>query len=116
LTKSGSEFEACCPFHKEKTPSFKVKPSDNFYYCFGCGASGDAIDFVSQHLRVGFPEAVKIITGEIVSSHQPVAPSGPVKAVQQDEWRPVVPVPDHAPEPPNEFSRKVAGSWIKHPI
>lgn len=43
LKKSGAEYEACCPFHTEETPSFKITPTKGFYHCFGCGAHGDAI-------------------------------------------------------------------------
>ena len=43
LKPNGSEFSACCPFHKEKTPSFSVSDAKNFYYCFGCGAGGDVV-------------------------------------------------------------------------
>ncbi|MEW8499646.1 MAG: CHC2 zinc finger domain-containing protein, partial [Candidatus Thiodiazotropha taylori] len=45
LKKAGKEFQACCPFHDEKTPSFTVSPSKQFYHCFGCGAHGSAIGF-----------------------------------------------------------------------
>jgi len=45
LKKAGANFSACCPFHNEKTPSFTVSPSKQFYHCFGCGAHGNAIDF-----------------------------------------------------------------------
>ena len=47
LKKNGNEYEACCPFHEEKTPSFRVVPDKDFYYCFGCGANGDAISSLS---------------------------------------------------------------------
>ena len=46
LKKSGKDYKACCPFHEEKTPSFSVNPEKQFYYCFGCGAGGNAIGFV----------------------------------------------------------------------
>lgn len=59
LKKTGSNYTARCPFHQEKTPSFSVNPRKQFYYCFGCGASGDAIDFLTNHDRLSFPEAVE---------------------------------------------------------
>ncbi|MBS7326364.1 MAG: DNA primase [Thiopseudomonas sp.] len=59
LKKAGRNFTACCPFHQEKTPSFSVSPDKQFYYCFGCGAGGNAIGFVMDHDHLGFPEAVE---------------------------------------------------------
>jgi DNA primase len=49
LKKAGANFVACCPFHQEKTPSFSVSPSKQFYHCFGCGAHGSAISFLIDH-------------------------------------------------------------------
>ena len=43
LKKSGKNYQACCPFHNEKTPSFSVQPERQFYYCFGCGAGGNGV-------------------------------------------------------------------------
>ncbi|MDZ4255252.1 MAG: DNA primase, partial [Sulfuritalea sp.] len=59
LRKSGANYSACCPFHSEKTPSFTVSPSKQFYHCFGCGAHGSAIGFLMQHAGIGFIEAVE---------------------------------------------------------
>ncbi len=59
LKKAGRNYTACCPFHQEKTPSFSVSPDKQFYYCFGCGAGGNAIGFVMDHDHVDFPEAVE---------------------------------------------------------
>ncbi|UTF59779.1 DNA primase [Gilvimarinus sp. DA14] len=59
LKKTGKNYSACCPFHDEKTPSFTVSPDKQFYYCFGCGASGNAVGFLMDYERVGFPEAVE---------------------------------------------------------
>lgn len=59
LKKSGKNYTACCPFHDEKTPSFTVTQDKQFYYCFGCGASGNAIGFVMDYDRSSFPEAVE---------------------------------------------------------
>ena len=61
LRKSGSSFIGICPFHQEKTPSFHVRQSPGYYYCFGCGAKGDAISFVQNMERVSFPETVKLL-------------------------------------------------------
>jgi DNA primase len=59
LRKSGANYSACCPFHSEKSPSFTVSPSKQFYHCFGCGAHGSAIGFLMQHAGIGFVEAVE---------------------------------------------------------
>ncbi len=58
LRKAGANYSACCPFHSEKTPSFTVSPSKQFYHCFGCGAHGSAIGFVMQYSGLGFVDAV----------------------------------------------------------
>ena len=59
LKKTGRNYSACCPFHQEKTPSFTVAPDKQFYYCFGCGASGNAVGFLMEYEHLSFPEAVK---------------------------------------------------------
>ena len=59
LKKAGKNYSACCPFHDEKTPSFTVSPDKQFYYCFGCGANGNAIGFVMEYERRGFVDAVE---------------------------------------------------------
>jgi len=59
LKKAGREYKACCPFHSEKTPSFTVSPTKQFYHCFGCGAHGTALGFVMDHDHLGFVEAVE---------------------------------------------------------
>ncbi|HEU0233967.1 MAG TPA: DNA primase, partial [Gallionella sp.] len=59
LKKAGANFVACCPFHNEKSPSFTVSQSKQFYHCFGCGAHGTAIGFVMEHAGFGYVEAVE---------------------------------------------------------
>lgn len=59
LKKAGKNYSALCPFHKEKTPSFSVSPDKQFYYCFGCGAGGNALGFVMDHDQLDFPQAVE---------------------------------------------------------
>lgn len=61
LKKGGQNYLACCPFHKEKSPSFTVSPSKQFYHCFGCGAHGSAIGFVMEYQGLGFVDAVKLL-------------------------------------------------------
>ena len=58
LKKAGNSWKGLCPFHGEKTPSFHVHPDKGFYYCFGCGAKGDAITFVRETEKLEFPEAI----------------------------------------------------------
>ena len=59
LKKAGANYVACCPFHNEKSPSFTVSQSKQFYHCFGCGAHGTAIGFVMEHGGLGFVDAVE---------------------------------------------------------
>ena len=59
LKKAGANYVACCPFHNEKSPSFSVSPTKQFYHCFGCGVHGSAISFVMEHQGLSFPEAVE---------------------------------------------------------
>ncbi len=61
LKKSGRNYMACCPFHEEKTPSFSVSPEKQFYHCFGCGASGNAIGFLMAFESLDFPRAVETL-------------------------------------------------------
>ncbi len=65
LKKSGANYAACCPFHTEKSPSFTVSPSKQFYHCFGCGAHGTAIGFVMEHGGMGFVDAVEELARSI---------------------------------------------------
>jgi DNA primase len=59
LKKAGRNYQACCPFHNEKTPSFTVSQDKQFYHCFGCGAHGNVISFMIEYDRLEFPEAVE---------------------------------------------------------
>ncbi len=59
LKRSGANYAACCPFHTEKSPSFTVSPTKQFYHCFGCGAHGTAIGFLIEYSGMGFVDAVK---------------------------------------------------------
>ncbi len=64
LKRSGSNYIALCPFHLEKSPSFYVSPEKNMYHCFGCGASGDVIKFVSEIEKISLTEAVEKLANE----------------------------------------------------
>lgn len=63
LKKAGGSYKACCPFHDEKTPSFLVSPSRQTYHCFGCGAHGDALDFLREHDHFTFRGALDDLAG-----------------------------------------------------
>ncbi len=111
LHKAGAEYKGLCPFHTEKSPSFTVKPSEGFYHCFGCGAHGDAVEFLTAHLGLGFRDAVEQLAAEVGMTvpTQPTAPVAPAPTPRtavdapatrrQSVWRAVVPVPETAPEP-----------------
>ncbi|MEL0036896.1 MAG: DNA primase, partial [Gammaproteobacteria bacterium] len=65
LKKAGTNYKACCPFHNEKTASFNVNGQKQFYHCFGCGASGNAISFMMEYDRLDFPDAVDELAGRL---------------------------------------------------
>lgn len=64
LKKRGKEYIACCPFHNEKSPSFTVSQSKQFYHCFGCGAHGTALGFIMEYERLDFVDAVEALAAE----------------------------------------------------
>ena len=61
LKRKGVNYQACCPFHNEKTPSFVVSPSKGVYKCFGCGKGGNAVTFLMEHENITYPEALKMV-------------------------------------------------------
>ena len=65
LKKAGRDYQACCPFHDEKTPSFTVSPSKQFYHCFGCGAHGTAVGFLMEYEHLSFPEAIETLANNL---------------------------------------------------
>ncbi|MBI1284610.1 MAG: DNA primase [Thiobacillus sp.] len=82
LKKAGQNYQACCPFHSEKTPSFTVSPTKQFYHCFGCGAHGTAIGFLMEYEHMSFPDAVASLAQDTglqipVSAHEPDRPRPP---------------------------------------
>ena len=64
ITRAGREYKACCPFHNEKTPSFTINDEKGFYHCFGCGAHGDAIRWMTDQRGLSFMDAVKELAAE----------------------------------------------------
>jgi len=82
LKRAGTNLSACCPFHSEKTPSFTVSPSKQFYHCFGCGAHGSAIGFLMEYSGMGYVEAVKELAGRVGLKVPDFTPT-PRQAAQQ---------------------------------
>ncbi|OGC90996.1 MAG: DNA primase [candidate division Zixibacteria bacterium RBG_16_53_22] len=64
LKKSGKDYKGLCPFHQEKTPSFFVIPGKGFYHCFGCGAGGNAVNFIMAHERLDYPDALRYLANK----------------------------------------------------
>ena len=64
LKRAGSNYKGCCPFHNEKTPSFVVSEQKQIFTCFGCGATGDVIEYVKRYYNLDFSEAVEKIAAE----------------------------------------------------
>ncbi|MDQ8038488.1 MAG: CHC2 zinc finger domain-containing protein, partial [Pedobacter sp.] len=84
LKKAGKNYSACCPFHKEKSPSFTVSREKQFYYCFGCGASGNAVSFLMDYERKGFLEALNELAGRVgLEVPDTRDPNAPVRESQQ---------------------------------
>lgn len=71
LKKTGKNYSACCPFHKERSPSFTVNEAKAMFYCFGCGAGGDAVEFIMQYDNLTFPAAIEAINGSSASTVTP---------------------------------------------
>lgn len=65
LKKAGKNYQACCPFHNEKSPSFSVSQEKQFYHCFGCGAHGNAIGFLMEFDGLNFPDAIEDLAGQL---------------------------------------------------
>ena len=85
LKKGGANFMGLCPFHGEKSPSFSVSPTKQFYHCFGCGANGNAIGFLMEHAGMNFVEAVKDLAQQIGLQvpEDDVSPQDRERAAQQ---------------------------------
>jgi len=87
LQRAGAAYKALCPFHDEKSPSFVIQKGDSHYHCFGCGAHGDAIQFLMTHLRMSFVEAVETLAERFhvpLEESQGEKPKGPPKALLKD--------------------------------
>ena len=84
LTRAGREWKGCCPFHNEKTPSFYVNDDKGFYHCFGCGAHGDVIRFLTDQEGMGFVDAVKQLAAQAGMDVPADSPEGRAKAEVAD--------------------------------
>jgi len=90
LKKTGKNYSARCPFHDEKTPSFSVNPEKQFYYCFGCGAGGNALGFVMDYENLEFPQAVESLAGSVgmaVPREESRPATGPGSKVEEQSNR-----------------------------
>jgi DNA primase len=87
LKKGGANFMGLCPFHGEKSPSFSVSPTKQFYHCFGCGKNGNAIGFLMEHAGMNFVEAVKDLAGQYAMQvpEDDATPQDRERAAQQRE-------------------------------
>ena len=87
LKRGGANYMGLCPFHGEKSPSFSVSPSKQFYHCFGCGAHGNAIGFLMEHAGMGFIDAVKDLAQQVgmVVPEDEATPEERARAAQQKE-------------------------------
>lgn len=90
LKKAGTSYKACCPFHDEKSPSFNVSPTKQFYHCFGCGASGDALKFLMEYDGLSFVEAVEALAaqyGMVVPREQRSPAQQKAQQIKQEKQR-----------------------------
>lgn len=88
VQRAGSAYKALCPFHDEKSPSFVIQKGDSHYHCFGCGAHGDAIQFLMAHLKMSFVEAVEHLAErfhvQLEEASGDEKPKGPSKTALKD--------------------------------
>jgi DNA primase len=90
LKKTGKNYSARCPFHEERSPSFSVNPDKQFYYCFGCGAGGNALTFVMEYENVEFPQAVEALASSAgMTVPREPGRGGQGQAQQEDSNKPL---------------------------
>lgn len=90
IEKAGREYKACCPFHGEKTPSFTINDDKGFYHCFGCGAHGDAIRWMTDHQGLGFVDAVKELSAAAGLEMPSASPAAAARAARIEGIRPAL--------------------------
>lgn len=106
LTKNGAEYEACCPFHNEATPSFKVSQVKQFYHCFGCGANGDALKFLMEHQGLSFVGAAQQLGGDVLPAANAAPLPLPAREKRVSPWAPCGAAPVDAPAPPKAHVKR----------
>jgi len=115
MHKQGKDFFGCCPFHSEDTPSFTIFRKGNGpqrFQCFGCGASGDPIQFVMDYEGLKFRDAVRRLVGNLpATGNAPTQAAAHVPAEPEEVWTPILPVPESAPMTPDTIRRKIKGQW-----
>lgn len=107
LKKSGANFMGLCPFHGEKSPSFSVSPSKQFFHCFGCGKNGNAIGFLMDHAGMGFREAVQDLAQQVgmqVPDDENTSPQDRERAAAQRQKQATL----------TEVLEKAGESWRRH--
>lgn len=90
VTRAGREHKSCCPFHNEKTPSFTINDDKGFYHCFGCGAHGDAIRWMTEQRGLPFIDAVKELAGAAGMEVPEASPEAAAKAARIEGVRPAL--------------------------
>jgi DNA primase len=98
LKKAGANFSGLCPFHNEKTPSFTVSPTKQFYHCFGCGAHGNAIGFLMSYGGLGYVDAIKDLAGAAGMQVPAWQPRTPQEAEQRERETDLTAVMEQAME------------------
>ncbi|HEU4353042.1 MAG TPA: DNA primase [Burkholderiales bacterium] len=84
LRKAGANYVGLCPFHNEKTPSFSVSPTKQFYHCFGCGVHGNAIGFLMAYASMGYVDAVKDLASQVGMQVPESRPHSPEEAARKE--------------------------------
>ncbi len=95
LKKTGKNYSACCPFHNEKTPSFSVSPDKQFYYCFGCGVSGNALSFIMEYEGQEFVPAIEDLAQSMGMEIPRESYSGPQQNFNQELYQLMDKVSEH---------------------
>lgn len=90
VSKAGREYKACCPFHNEKTPSFTINDDKGFWHCFGCGAHGDAIRWMTDYKSLPFPDAVRELADAAGLEVPAASPAAAARAAKIEGLRPAL--------------------------